>query len=522
MAFEPVIGFEIHAQLLTRSKVFCGSANDVGGVPNARVCPVCLGMPGVLPVLNREVVDHGIRVALALGATVSRRMGFARKNYFYPDLPKGYQITQFAEPLATGGSIEIETADGVKSIRIRQVHIEEDAGKTVHANRDGAAVSLVDMNRCGVPLVEIVTHPDVRSIEEADALLVKLRRLLVSLGVATGHMHEGSIRFDTNVSVRVRGAGTLGTPTEIKNLNSFRAVRRALEFEIGRQSAVLEGGGEIVHETLLWDESSERAFPMRSKEEASDYRYLPEPDLLDVVVDDAWIERVRSTIRELPDAMRERMIAWYGISEYDADVLTSELETVHYYEATVHALLRLLHPKAFTTEPGAGRAPQTGPPYDFRECPPQRDVPEAGRAAKTTANWVMGAVAAWLNANETVSLRELSESRLPPTRLANVIARRMTGDLSEPTAKLLFEAAIDSDAPVDQLVERLELGQVSDEELLTDVAREVLAEHPSEAERYRAGESRLLAHFMGQVMKRTRGRANPELAAAILRELLGS
>jgi aspartyl-tRNA(Asn)/glutamyl-tRNA(Gln) amidotransferase subunit B len=522
LEFEPVIGFEIHAQLVTRSKIFCGSASDVGGAPNSRVCPVCLGMPGVLPVLNREVVDHGIRVALALGARVSRRMGFARKNYFYPDLPKGYQITQFAEPLATGGSLDIETADGAKSVGIRQIHIEEDAGKTVHANRGGAAASLVDMNRCGVPLVEIVTRPDIRSIAEADALLVKVGRLLVFLGVTTGHMHEGSIRFDTNVSVRPRGTETLGTATEIKNMNSFRAVRKALEYEIGRQSAVLEGGGEVVHETLLWDETSERALPMRSKEEASDYRYFPEPDLVDVVIDDAWVERVRSTMRELPDAMRDRLIAWYGISKYDAGVLTSKLETALYYEATVHELLRLLHPETGAAAPGTGSATRTDRTFDVREHPPPRDVPEAGRAAKTVANWVMGAVAAWLNAAGDLTLTEFSDSRLPPARLAEVIVPRMIGDLSEPMAKVLLEAAIDSDEPIGRLVERLGLGQVSDEELLTEVVRSVLELHAVEADRFRAGETRLLAHFMGQVMKTTRGRANPELATAILRKLLGS
>jgi aspartyl-tRNA(Asn)/glutamyl-tRNA(Gln) amidotransferase subunit B len=499
----------------------------VGGEPNSRVCPVCLGMPGVLPVLSREVVERGIRVALAVDATVAERTGFARKNYFYPDLPKGYQITQHDAPLATDGHLDIETAAGPRRVRIRQVHIEEDAGKTVHAERDGRSVSLVDMNRCGVPLVEIVTHPDIRSVEEADLFLTSLRRILVFLGVATGNMHEGSLRFDTNVSVRPRGSDGLHTPTEIKNLNSFRAVRKALRHEIDRQSAIVAGGGEVVHETLLWDETAERVTAMRSKEIASDYRYFPEPDLLDVAIDDAWLERARARMPELPVAMRERFRSWYGLPEYDAGVLTAELPTAVFYEVSLRELLRLTHPE-FETDGAPGG---TGD-VDFDSALEGRSrLSELGRpegaadlagVAKTVSNWVMGTLGGWLNASDGVDLRELASTRMPPSRFARVLRPRIEGDINEPAARRLFEEAIESADPIDVLIERLGLSQLSDEAALDEVVRHVLESESAAVERYRAGETKLLGHFMGLVMKETGGRADPAVAAGILNRLLES
>ncbi len=524
----------MHAQLSTRTKIFCASGSGVGGRPNSRVCPVCLGMPGVLPVLSREVVERGIRVALALDATVAQRMGFARKNYFYPDLPKGYQITQHDAPLATDGHLDVETAGGVRRVRIRQVHIEEDAGKTVHVERDGRSVSLVDMNRCGVPLVEIVTQPDIRSVEEADLFLTSLRRILVFLGVATGNMHEGSLRFDTNVSVRPRGSDGLHTPTEIKNLNSFRAVRKALRHEIDRQSAVVAGGGEVVHETLLWDETAERVTAMRSKEIESDYRYFPEPDLLDVAIDDAWLERVRARMPELPNAMRERFRSWYGLPEYDAGVLTAELPTAVFYEVSLRELLRLTHPELETDGASGGTGDvdfETGD-VDFESAlegrarlaglgRPEGAADLAG-IAKTVSNWVMGTLGGWLNASDGVDLRELASTRMPPSRFAGVLRPRIEGDVNEPAARRLFEEAIESADPIDVLIERLGLAQLSDEAALEEVVRGVLESESATVERYRAGETKLLGHFMGLVMKETGGRADPAVAAGVLKRALES
>ena len=461
-------------------------------------------MPGALPVLNEAVVDSATAVALALNASVSKRAGFARKNYFYPDLPKGYQITQHAEPLARDGYLDVEFEGHVKRVGIRQVHIEEDAGKSVHAEHGGEGGSLIDVNRCGVPLVEIVTRPDLRDIDEADALLNELRRILVSLGVATGEMHEGSLRFDTNISVRPQGATEMGTQTEIKNLNSFRAVRKALAYEADRQSRVLRDGGKVVHETLLWDESSERAVPMRSKEGASDYRYFPEPDLVDFEIDGRRIERVKESMPELPGASRRRLVEVYAIPEYDAFVLTAEPATLRLYESTVGALLERLGPDAPAT------------------------------AAKTVSNWVMVILRGHLN-ERRITLAELSARTAShdPTgakdgasalasRLADVIALRLRGEVSEPAARRLFDAAMECAEPVDGLVEKLDLRVVSDEDALRSLVRDVLAGHPEEVARYHAGTTKLVRFFVGQVLGRTGGKADPELATRVLLEELRS
>jgi aspartyl-tRNA(Asn)/glutamyl-tRNA(Gln) amidotransferase subunit B len=460
-------------------------------------------MPGALPVLNEAVVDMATAVALALNASIADKAGFARKNYFYPDLPKGYQITQHDEPLARDGHLDVELEGRILRVGIQQIHIEEDAGKSVHSEHSASGSSLIDMNRCGVPLVEIVTHPDLRDIDEADAFLSELRRILVCLGVTAGEMHEGNLRFDTNISVRPRGATDMGARTEIKNLNSFRAVRKALAYEADRQSRVLRDGGRVVHETLLWDESRECAVPIRSKEGASDYRYLPEPDLVDFEIDGRRLERVRESMPELPGASRRRLVEVYAIPEYDASVLTAEPGSLRLYESTVGALLKLL---------GAG-APPT--------------------AAKTVSNWVMVVLAGHLHERD-ITLAELSErvaSRGPtggpnpasalPSRLAEVIALRLRGEVSEPAARRLFEAAMESDEPVDDLVEKLDLGTLSDEDVLRSLVREVLVAHPDEVARYHAGTTKLIRFFVGQVLGRTGGKADPELATRILLEELG-
>jgi len=499
LEFEPVIGFEVHAQLATRTKIFCGCLNETGGPPNSRTCPVCLGLPGALPVLNETVVDSAVAVALALGATVSGRSGFSRKNYFYPDLPKGYQITQFAEPVAAGGHLDIEVDGGVCRVGVRQVHIEEDAGKSVHAAVGASGASLIDMNRCGVPLVEIVTEPDIGSVDEADAFLVELRRVLIFLGVTSGEMHEGSLRFDTNVSVRARGSSELGTQTEIKNLNSFRAVRRALEYEIDRQRRVMLEGGTVVHETLLWDEESGRALPMRSKEGASDYRHFPEPDLVDFEIDASRLARLAESLPELPGDARRRLVADYAIPDYDASVLASDPATLSLYEATASAVLEYL---------GDDAPPGT---------------------AKTVSNWVMVVLGGYLS-ERGLTLSELAE-RTPAgapgagapalaRRVAEVIALRLRGDVSEPGARRLFESAMDSGEAVEELVEKLGLSAVTDEDEVRSHVREVLEEHADEVARYLAGASKLERFFIGLVLRRTGGAADPELVARVLQQEL--
>jgi len=494
MDFEPVIGFEVHVQLATESKIFCACANEVGGEPNTRVCPVCLGLPGSLPVLNREALRMGMTVALALDAEIATRTSFDRKNYFYPDLPKGYQITQSLVPLATGGRFPVTRDGSTRTVRIRQIHLEEDAGKTLHGG-DGTA-SLVDMNRCGVPLVEIVTRPDLRSPEEAEAFLVSLRRLLVYLGVATGKMHEGSMRFDTNVSLRRKGEEALGTQTEIKNLNSFRAVREALRYEIERQTRVLEADETVVHETLLWDPGRERAVAMRSKEIAPDYRYFPEPDLPEFAIDAALIEERRAAMPETPSEVERRFRERYGLSAYDVGVLSAEPGRARYYEAVVAELARR-----------AGGAPSgTG---------------DLAPVAKLAANWVTVVVGGHLH-SEGIDLVEFASRAMSPARLAEVLLPRLRNEISEPAARRLFAEAVRSADSVDGIIETLSLGRLGDASELVRVVDGVLADCPDEVERYQAGERRLLRHFVGQVMKKTGGRADPALATRLITERLDS
>ncbi|MBN2564322.1 MAG: Asp-tRNA(Asn)/Glu-tRNA(Gln) amidotransferase subunit GatB [Candidatus Eisenbacteria bacterium] len=497
LAFQPVIGFEVHAQLSTATKLFCGCLSGTGGEPNTRTCPVCLGLPGALPVINEGVVDLGITVALALNARVARDARFARKNYFYPDLPKGYQITQHGEPIATGGHLDVAVDGEIRRVRIRQIHVEEDAGKSVHTEIDGAPASLLDMNRCGVPLLEIVTEPDISDIDTADAFLSELRSILVFLGVAECNMHEGGLRFDTNISLR-RGSGSEpGTQTELKNLNSFKSVRRALAFEIERQRRLLEGGGRVEYATLVWDEGADTARTARSKEGASDYRYFPEPDLVAFTIGEGRIARLRSAMPELPAAARARIAGRYLIPDYDAGVIARDRSTLSFYEMCVAEVGKAL----------GARAPKT--------------------VGKIVSNWVMVVLGGYLN-ERGMTLKDLAvrfrdrpggqageasepDSGVEPLarRLAEVVVLRVRGDVSEPAARALFTAAMESDEDISPLKARLGLDNAPDGERLAEIVRGVLHEHPEEVARYAAGADRLLRYFVGEVMKETGGRADP-------------
>jgi len=492
LEYEAVIGLEIHAQLRTRAKLFCSCPNGRGGRPNSRVCPVCLGLPGALPVLNERAVDSALAVAVALGADVSQTTGFARKSYFYPDLPKGYQITQKEQPLARGGVVEL--AGGAR-VRLRQIHLEEDAGKVVHRPDGDLDVSLINMNRCGVPLVEIVTEPDIDSVEQADALLHELSHLLVFLGVTDGRMHEGALRFDTNMSLRDGPEAALGVPTEIKNLNSFRSVRRALRSEIERQELLLEQGGSVTRETMLWDEAAERVLTMRSKEESNDYRYMPEPDLPVFTIDTARVERVRAEMPDTPDAIAERLDSRYGLGNALVAAVTASPERVALFERTVGALV-----------PSALRTP--------------------AEVAHLTAAWVATVVpgivvraardASVAGGEDALYGDELASG------LAAVLAARLRGELTEATARTLLERSLRDGGPVQALIGDVSLSRIDDLPSLRETARQVLRSHEDELRRYLAGERRLRRFFMGEIMRLTEGRADPGVASAALDEELSA
>jgi aspartyl-tRNA(Asn)/glutamyl-tRNA(Gln) amidotransferase subunit B len=469
--WEAVIGLEVHAQLLTRTKLFCGCENRFGAPPNTLVCPVCLGLPGALPVLNRRAVTLAVRAALATGCTVYPVSVFERKNYFYPDLPKGYQISQYARPLATGGFVAIDGADGAeKRVRLARIHMEEDAGKLLHEGFPWSGErSGVDLNRAGVPLIEIVTEPDLRTPGEAHAYLTALRAVLLYAEVSDGNMEEGSLRCDANVSVRRRGENSLGTRTEIKNLNSFRNVARALEHEVARQAAVLESGREVVQETLLWNAERAETASMRSKEEAHDYRYFPEPDLPPLVVTGEWVEEARRSLPELPAERRRRFASEYGLPPYDAGVLTQERAVADYFEAAAR---------------------------------------ESGNA-KAVSNWVMTEVLRKLKDDE----RGLAACPVGPAALAGLV--RLVD------AKDVFERMWATGEEPAAIVEREGLTQLSDESALEAVVAEVVAASPAQAASYRGGKAAALGWFVGQVMKRTGGRANPQRVNALLRKALG-
>ncbi len=481
--YEPVIGLEVHAQMLTQSKAFCGCSTSFGNEPNTNVCPVCLGMPGSLPVLNRSLVDFAIRMGLAVECSIASRSVFARKNYFYPDLPKGYQISQYETPICSNGSLVIELEDGSqRRIGILRIHMEEDAGKSIH---DLDSDTLVDVNRCGVPLIEIVSEPDLRSPREAYQYLLRIRQLLTYLEICDGNMEEGSFRCDANVSVRRSGETVLGTKTEVKNMNSFRNVERALEYEIRRQTHLLEDGGRVVQETLLWDADRGVAVPMRSKEEAHDYRYFPEPDLGPVLVDDRWIEEVRASLPELPVTRVNRFVEQLGLPRYDADVLTAEKKVADYVEAAVAALARI------TTA-------------DRRE------------SAKAVSNWVMTEVL------RVIGEKHLSVDGFPvdPERLAAMIGLIQNGTISGKIAKEVFEEMLSTrDLPM-EIVERKGLLQVSDSATLGPVVSRVIERFPGQVQKYLDGNEKLFGFFVGEVMKETRGKANPGVVNGLLQRTL--
>ncbi len=475
---QPVIGLEIHAQLLTATKIFCGCSTSFGARPNTHVCPVCLGLPGALPVLNGRVVDAGIKAALALNCRVHPVSVFARKNYFYPDLPKGYQISQYELPLATDGYIDYATPNGLRRIRIIRVHLEEDAGKSLHEGfPDSATRTYVDFNRSGVPLVEIVTRPDLRSAEEAADFFERLRAILVAIGVNDGNMEEGSLRCDANVSVRASEQSALGTSTELKNLNSFRYLHKALEYEIDRQARLLAEGEAVVHETRLWDVSPGRTVAMRSKEEAHDYRYFPEPDLPPLTVSKDRVERLRQSLPELPEEKKQRFIAQYAIPEYDAAILTQSAALAGYFEATA----------------------------------------AASGHARAASNWILGAVLRKLKESGA----DASEIPVDPKRLAGLLALVEAGTISGTIAKDVFEKMYRTGASADAIVEAEGLSQLSDEGALVAIVREVIAANPMPVEQYRAGRTKTFGFLVGQVMKATRGKGNPQVINEVMRRELG-
>ncbi len=475
MGYEVVIGLEVHAQLLTRSKIFCGCSAEFGAGPNTHTCPVCTGMPGSLPVLNRKAVEFAIKLALATNCEIASYSLFARKNYFYPDLPKGYQISQYELPLAANGSVEIPVADGWKKrVGIIRIHMEEDAGKLFHD--EAGPFSYVDFNRTGVPLLEIVSEPDIRSPQEAADYLRVLRSILQYLEICDGNMEEGSFRCDANVSIRPMGSETFGTRAEVKNMNSFRHVERALAYEIERQKKVIEEGEKVVQETRLWDPQKGVTEAMRGKEEAHDYRYFPDPDLVPLIVSPKWIEEIRAGLPELPLQRKERFVREYGIPEYDAGIITSSKALADYYEECV------------------GLFPDP----------------------KQVSNWIMGDLLRLLNEDN----REVEECPLTPAQLAEMLGLIRDGTISGKIAKTVFEEIYRTGKGAKEIVQEKGLVQIADEDAINKVVDEVLASHPKEVEAYKKGKEKLFGFFVGQIMKATQGKANPQIVNQILKKKL--
>ncbi|MBI2210623.1 MAG: Asp-tRNA(Asn)/Glu-tRNA(Gln) amidotransferase subunit GatB [Deltaproteobacteria bacterium] len=477
--YEPVIGLEVHAQLLTDSKIFCGCSTRFGEEPNQNTCPVCMGFPGVLPVLNRKVVEFAVRTGLATHCEIARTSRWARKNYFYPDLPKGYQISQYELPLCRNGYIEIESGQGRKKIRLTRIHMEEDAGKNIHDVRGD--YSLVDLNRAGVPLMEIVSEPDIGNAEEAGRYLKNLRAILQYLEVCDGNMEEGSFRCDANISVRPRGAKELGTKVEIKNMNSFKAVEKALEHEIKRQIETLSEGGKLQQETRLWDAEREVTRSMRSKEFAHDYRYFPEPDLLPLVVEEKWIEEIRAGLPELPEQRRERFASRYGLPPYDAELLTARRDVADYFEAAVKAHS---NPKAIS-------------------------------------NWVMGDLFRVIKEKRLDDKLRIAAWPVAPERLAEMVRMIDQGKISGKMAKGLFEEMLETGVAPEKIVSAKGLEQVSDTGSIEKAIEQILAAHAKQVSDYRGGNEKVFGFLVGQIMKATQGKANPQMVNEILRKKLG-
>ncbi|HQH55685.1 MAG TPA: Asp-tRNA(Asn)/Glu-tRNA(Gln) amidotransferase subunit GatB [Candidatus Marinimicrobia bacterium] len=470
--FEPVIGLEVHAQLLTDTKIFCSCKNAYGAPPNSLTCPVCLGMPGTLPVLNRKAVEYAIKMGLATDCSITAFSRFARKNYFYPDLPKGYQISQYDEPLCQNGKIKIQVNGIEKNIGITRIHLEEDAGKSIH----GFDNTLVDFNRCGVALIEIVSEPDLRSPEEAYAYLIKLKQILEYLEICDCNMEEGSLRCDANISLRPIGEEKFGTKTEMKNMNSFRGVERALRFEIERQKAILEKGKNIIQQTMLWDEAKGEARPMRSKEESHDYRYFPEPDLVPIEVEENWKTKILNDLPELPDQKYFRFLNKYNLRHYDAAILTSDKYLAEYFERV----------------------------NDLINDP------------QLVSKWIQGEVL------RTLSQKNLTSKQIPlaAENLGELLNLIKAGTISANIAKEVFDKMVENNESAKIIVEREKLIQVSDDSELEQIIQTVISENPNEVERYRRGAKNLFAFFMGQVMKKTKGKANPGVANNLLRKAL--
>ena len=473
MEYEAVIGLEVHIQLLTKTKIFCSCSTDFGAPPNTHVCPVCLGMPGVLPVLNKQVVEFAIKLGLALNCKINRFSRFARKNYFYPDLPKGYQISQYELPILEGGYVEIFVDGEYKQIGLERIHMEEDAGKTIH-RPDG---SYVDLNRAGVPLLEIVSLPVMHSPKEAGEYLRSLRRIVRYLGICDGNMEEGSLRCDANVSVRPKGETKLGTKTELKNMNSFKHVEKALEYEIERQIEVLEDGGKIVQETRLWDENKGITKPMRSKEEAFEYRYFPDPDLVPILIDDEWIRRVEKELPELPKDKLNRFIKDYGIKEEDARVLVEEKELADYFEKAA----------------------------------------EGYKNPQTIANWILSELLGYLNKDN----KEISQTLIKPEQLRSLVELIDKGTISGKIAKSVFKEMYETGKEPEKIVKEKGLVQITDKGELEKIIDEIIAANPKAVEQYKSGKKNTIGFFVGQVMKKTKGKANPKIVNEILTEKLG-
>ena len=483
--YETVIGLEVHAQLSTRSKMFCGCPTTFGAPPNTQTCPVCLGMPGVLPVVNRRAVEFGIRTALAFGCRVNEACRFARKHYYYPDMPKNYQISQYEEPLAEDGFLEIDLEAGARVIGIQRLHLEEDVGKLLHEGTlETAQASLVDFNRSGVALMETVSRPELRSPEEAAAYLRAFRAVLIFLGVCDGNMEEGSLRCDANISLRPRGSTELGTKVEIKNLNSFRNVQRALEFEERRQAEALDKGERIVQETRLWEADRGYTRSMRSKEFAHDYRYFPEPDLVPLQIGRRWVDEIRAGLPELPRAWRQRVVAQYGLPPYDAQVLTQSRALVDYYEAALREW-----------------APASG----------------AGDRPKILSNWIMSELLRVLPGDDE---RAIQGSPIPPRHLVGLLRLIENSTISGKIAKDVFQKMFVSGDEAQTIVERDGLTQVADEGALGQVIDSVVAANPKAIEDYRRGKKEAKGALVGQVMKATRGKANPALVNRLLEDKL--
>jgi aspartyl-tRNA(Asn)/glutamyl-tRNA(Gln) amidotransferase subunit B len=475
--YEAVIGLEVHAQLQTRTKCFCSCSTEFGAPPNSNTCPVCLGLPGALPVLNREVVRLATRAALALRCRINRVSQFARKNYFYPDLPKGYQISQYDKPLSEDGAVDIEVGDGRKRIGIIRVHIEEDAGKSLHDGfPDSAEKSYIDLNRSGVPLIEIVSAPDLRSPAEAHTYLTQLKAVLETTEVCNCDMEKGNLRCDANVSVRPKGSTEFGTRTELKNLNSFRFLQRAIEYEIRRQIEILESGGRVVLETRLWNAEEGKSYSMRSKEEAHDYRYFPEPDLLPLVVDEAFTQEILRAMPELPDAKKARFVTQYGLSQADAAWLASSKAIAQFYEEAV------------------------------RRTPHYRSV----------LNWVKGDLTAALNQ----ATLEIQDCRVTPAHFAELVNAIEEGTISGKIGKAVFEEMFASGKPPKTIIQEKNLVQISDTASIEKIAREVAASSPDNVAKYKSGKTGNLAWFVGQVMKATKGQANPQVVNTIMKKVL--